>query len=101
VGIAYTPPLGDRHRITLAVDALHPSDDYESVNVGAEYSFDDVVFIRSGYKSLFLKDSEESYTFGFGIKQHLVGDVSIIADYSYLKFGRLNNVQKFTIAMGF
>lgn len=101
VGIAYTPNLGDLNKVTLALDALHPSDDYESVNVGMEYSFDDVVFIRGGYKSMFLKESEEGFTFGAGFKQHLLGNVSVMADYCYMNFGRLTNAQKFTIAMGF
>jgi len=101
VGIAYRPPLGDQHQLTLAVDALHPSDDYESVNVGAEYSYDGFVAIRGGYKSLFLKDTEESFTFGVGVRQHLLGNVSLLADYCYIRFGRLNYAQKITIGMGF
>jgi long-subunit fatty acid transport protein len=101
VGIAYRPPLGAKHRLTVAVDALHPSDDYESVNVGAEYSFDDFVAIRGGYKSLFLKDTEESFTFGVGVRQHLVGNITLLADYCYIRFGRLNYAQKITVGMGF
>jgi len=101
VGLAYRPPLGDRHQLTLAVDALHPSDDYESVNVGAEYSYDGVVAIRGGYKSMFLKDTEESFTFGVGLRQHLLGNISLLADYCYIRFGRLTDAQKITIGMGF
>jgi hypothetical protein len=101
VGLAYQPPLGDVHKITIAVDALHPSDDYESVNVGAEYSFDDVIAVRGGYKSLFLKESQESYTFGVGFKQHIVGNITLMADYCYIRFGKLTNAQKFTLGMGF
>jgi opacity protein-like surface antigen len=101
VGVAYQPKLGERNKFTLAIDALHPSDDYESVNVGGEYSFDDFVFFRGGYKSLFLKDSEESFTLGFGVKQHLVGNITLMADYCYVKFGRLDNIQKISVGMGF
>lgn len=101
VGLAYRPDLGDDHKVIVAVDALHPSDDYESVNVGAEYTFDDFVSFRGGYKALFLKDSEESYTFGVGFKQHIVGNITILADYSYMDFGRLKNVNKITIGMAF
>jgi long-subunit fatty acid transport protein len=101
VGLAYRPSLGDQHQLTLAVDALHPSDDYESVNVGAEYSFDGFVAIRGGYKSIFLKDTEESFTFGVGVKQHLLGNISLLADYCYIRFGRLTDAQKITIGIGF
>jgi hypothetical protein len=101
VGLAYHPSLGERQQLTLAVDALHPSDDYESVNLGAEYCFDDYVSIRGGYKSLFLKDTEESFTFGVGVRQHLVGNLTLLADYCYIRFGRLNYAQKITVGMGF
>jgi long-subunit fatty acid transport protein len=101
VGIAYQPSLGEDHKFTLAIDALHPSDDYESVNVGAEYSFEDVIAVRGGYKSLGLKESQESYTLGVGFKQHIVGNITLMADYCYMKFGKLSNVQKFTLGMGF
>ncbi|MGA9120547.1 MAG: PorV/PorQ family protein [Bacteroidota bacterium] len=101
VGVAYHPDLGEMHKITLAVDALHPSDDYESVNVGGEYTFDDIISFRGGYKALFLKDSEESFTLGVGVKQRLLGNITLIADYSYLDFGRLTSVHKITVGMGF
>jgi len=100
-GIAYSPKLGDMHKITIAVDALHPSDNYESVNVGGEYTFDDFISFRGGYKALFLKDSEESFTLGVGFRQALVGNIALLADYSYIDFGRLKAVHKITVGMTF
>jgi hypothetical protein len=101
VGVAYQPDLGEMHKITLAVDAIHPSDDYESVNVGGEYTFDDIISFRGGYKALFLKESEESFTLGVGLRQRLLGNIMLMADYSYLDFGRLASVHKITVGMGF
>ena len=101
VGLAYQPRLGDKHKFTVAVDALHPSDDYESVNLGGEYTYDDFVSFRGGYKALFLKDSEESFTLGFGVKKQLLGNITLLADYCYADFGRLNNIQKITVGIGF
>ncbi|MFA3783889.1 PorV/PorQ family protein [Melioribacteraceae bacterium 4301-Me] len=101
VGLAYQPLKSDLNKLTLAVDAAHPSDNYESVNVGVEYAFNNMFFVRGGYKSLFLRDSEESFTFGFGVKQKLFSSFIISIDYSYGDFGRLNNVQKFSIGLGF
>ncbi len=101
VGISYEPVKTEMHNITLAVDAIHPSDDYESVNVGAEYAFNKTFFIRGGYKSLFIKDSEESYTAGAGIQQKLFNNVAVKVDYSYGDFGRLKSVQKFSIGVSF
>jgi long-subunit fatty acid transport protein len=101
VGVAYNPIKSENHNLTLAFDALHPSDDYESINLGMEYGFQDFLFLRAGYKSLFLDDSEESYSLGFGLKKNLMGNVAIKVDYAYQDFGRLNNIQKFTLTVSF
>lgn len=101
VGVAYEPLKIDQHKISLAVDALHLSDNYESVNAGGEYTFDDFFSLRAGYKSMFLTDSEESFSFGAGIKQYLLGNVSVQFDYAYQDFGRLNNIQKFSLSINF
>ncbi len=101
VGIAYSPKISEMHKFTIAVDAMHPSDDYESVNVGGEYTFDDFISFRGGYKALGLKESEESFTLGAGVRQHLLGNITLMADYAYIDFGRLKNVQKITVGIGF
>ncbi len=101
VGVAYNPIKTEIHKLTVAVDAMHPSDNYESINIGAEYSFNDFVFFRGGYKSLFLDTSEESFSVGFGIKQLLIGNVALMIDYAYQDFGRFSDIQKFTLAVSF
>jgi long-subunit fatty acid transport protein len=101
VGVAYDPIKTDMHKVIFAVDALHPSDNYESINVGAEYGYNDFLFIRGGYKSLFLDTSEETFSFGFGVKQLLVGNVAVKIDYAYQDFGRFSNIQKFTLSVSF
>ncbi len=101
VGLAYEPVKTDMHRITLGVDALHVSDNYESVNVGGEYTFENILSLRGGYNSLFLKDSEETFSLGAGIQQLLLGNIAIRFDYAYQDFGRLSNVQKFSLMVTF
>lgn len=101
VGVAYSPVHTDMHKLTIAADALHPSDNYESVNLGGEYVFHDIISIRGGYKSLFLKNSEESLTLGIGIKQLLLGNVALRVDYAYENFGRFSNIQKFGVSISF
>ncbi len=101
VGLAYKAVDTDLHTITIAADALHPSDNYESVNIGAEYTFNDMFSVRGGYKSLFLADSEESFSVGLGIKQLLLGNIALKVDYAYADFGRLSNIQKFSLSILF
>jgi len=101
VGVAYHPIKSGVHDILIAVDAAHPNDNYEFVNVGGEYTFNDMFSVRGGYKSLFLQDSEESLTLGAGFKQHLMGNISIRFDYAWEKFGVLKNIQKFSVGLNF
>lgn len=101
IGLAYSPFTEGPHNLILSFDAYHPNDNYESVNVGGEYSFNDQFFIRGGYKSLFLDDSEESFTVGAGLKQHIMGNISLVFDYAYADYGRLDSIQKFSFGVYF
>lgn len=101
VGVAYNPINTENHRLLLAIDALHPSDNYESVNVGAEYTFMNLISLRGGYKSLFLESTEETFALGFGIQKQIIGNVTLFFDYSYQDFGRLSDIQKFSFGMTF
>jgi len=87
--------------LIVAVDALHPNDDVEYMNIGAEYTFNQLVSIRGGYKSMFKEDSEEGLSLGGGLKYSVAGVSELRLDYAYVDFGRLNNVQKFTLTLGF
>ncbi len=87
-------------RLTLAVDALHPNNNWESVNAGAEFAFLEKFFLRAGRKALFLENTEEGMTLGLGVKVPMRG-FHVNADYAYEHFGRLNDVQNFSLAIGF
>ncbi len=91
----------ESQRLTTAVDAVHPNDNTEYLNLGLEYSFKEIFFLRGGYKSLFEKGGEQRYTFGVGIKYSIARGVAFAVDYAYLDFGRLKNVQYLTIAVKF
>jgi hypothetical protein len=86
----------ESNRLTLAIDALHPNDNAESVNVGGEYTYDDLISFRGGYRALFLADSEEGFTVGGGLQFDISG-LGIQLDYAYEDFNRLGDIQKFTI----
>ncbi len=85
---------------TLAIDATHPNDNTESLNLGFEYSFRNIVFIRAGYKSLFQKDSEEGFTAGIGLN-YKIGGFGLKFDYAYQDFGILKNIQSFSLGIQF
>ena len=101
VGLAMDILGGDLNKMTIAMDAAHPNDNTEYMNLGIEYSFDDFLFLRGGYKNLFLLDSEENFTLGAGLIYNIGRDVLIKFDYSYQEFGRFANTQSFSLAFEF
>jgi len=84
------------NRITLAIDAEHPNDSKEHLNIGCEYSFKDFVFLRSGYRMNYY---ENAFTFGAGIQTHLMGIGQTSINYSILPFGPFGNTNQLSIEL--
>ncbi|MCD6375957.1 MAG: PorV/PorQ family protein [Caldisericaceae bacterium] len=101
VGVAMDVLKGDRNRLTLAVDAVHPNDNTENLNLGFEYALRNALFLRAGYKNLFTENSEEGLTMGVGIEYNFFKSVLLKIDYAYQDFGILNNVQRFSLGLKF
>lgn len=87
--------------LILSMDALHPNNDDEYINIGTEYLFNEMFALRAGYKSLFANDSEQGLSFGAGIQYKITGQATLFIDYAFQDFGILNNVQKFSVSFGF
>ncbi len=100
-GIAFEPIKTPMHNVLIAIDALHPSSNYESVNVGGEYGFQQRVFLRGGYEALFLKEVESGFNAGFGVHQKLSNGLLAKLSYGYKTMGRLGNIHSLTLEMGF
>ena len=89
-------------KLILAVDALVPSNNYQSLNLGTEFSFQNIFFVRGGYHSLFLKDSEGGLSFGFGLNTKMLFSLATLNfDYAFRDFGRLENVHTFSVNIKF
>ncbi len=101
IGIAMDVLKMEDHRITLAADALHPSDNKESLNIGMEYELFSMIALRTGYKSLGLENSEEGLTFGFGLKYDFAPSLGLSIDYAYQEFGILKDTQHFSVGVYF
>ena len=101
LGFSYKVFSTEMHKLVVDVDAKHPNDNYESLNVGGEYVFNDVLAIRGGYKTLFLDNSQESFALGAGFKQKLLGNVALHIDYAYQDFGILTSIHKVSVGIDF
>ncbi|PKL88246.1 MAG: hypothetical protein CVV23_11300 [Ignavibacteriae bacterium HGW-Ignavibacteriae-2] len=90
----------ENYKLVLAVDAIHPNNDYQSMNAGAEFAFNDYLFIRGGYQSLLLADSEGGLSFGMGVNSKMLfSDTIVKFDYAYRDFGRLENTHTFSLSI--
>ena len=87
------------HRLTLAADLLHPSDNSEAVNLGAEYTFFDTISFRGGLVALFEADRTGGSTFGVGLQHRVLGQLGVAADYTYATWGILNNTHRVTVSI--
>ncbi len=89
-------------RVTVGVDALHPNDNAESMNAGAEVVLNETFFLRGGYSALFRSQSEEGLTLGGGLNYRLWGSSTLLKiDYAYADFGLLETVQRFSLGVTF
>ncbi|MBZ0199981.1 MAG: PorV/PorQ family protein [Ignavibacteriaceae bacterium] len=100
-GIAVDAIKAAEHRLTLAVDAVHPNDNSESINTGLEYTWNEIFFVRGGYKSLFEENGEQGLTLGIGLNYRLLESLKVKIDYAYQDFGRLKNVQYISLGLRF
>jgi hypothetical protein len=108
VGIAMDLMKNDMIRATVAVDALRPNDNSESINVGGEVGWQDMLFVRGGFKSLFAKESpfgkdnqQDGLSLGGGVKLQLQGLASLEVNYAFNKFGVFGNLNTIALSIAF
>lgn len=84
----------------IAVDAVHPNDNKEYISIGTEAKIHNLLALRTGYRQLFLEDSEGGLTFGFGLDLKVKG-AGVMLDYANVDFGRLDRQNKFSLILSF
>lgn len=94
MGLAAEVIDDEQLKVTTAVEALHPSDGDERINLGVEVGWQNLVFLRGGYKFLY---DEETFSAGIGVATK--GAVPVSADFALAHYGRLGNVIRFTLQM--
>jgi hypothetical protein len=105
IGVAVVPIASSSHRLTLEVNALHPNNNAESVNVGAQYAIEvpsfGTFYLRGGYKALFMPDSEFGPSFGAGLVNRLMNRMALKVDYAYRDYGLLGTVHCYSFGVLF
>ena len=87
----------EQNRFTLAIDGVHPNDNTEKINVGSEYSWNETVFARIGYR---INYDVEKWTFGAGFKMK-IGGQGVGFDYALIDFNDLGKISQFSLELRF
>jgi len=85
------------NRITLAIDGTHPNDNNETLGLGLEYEWNELLALRTGYKN---NHDVQDFSFGGGLKLRMAG-VKVSIDYAYADYNDLDSVQRFTANFAF
>ncbi len=81
----------ERHSLLISVDAVHPRDFSEQVNVGGEYWYAKTVALRAGYS---YPNDEHGFSAGLGF-QKTAKRFGLGLDYAYTPFGVFDSVHRF------
>jgi len=97
IGVAWELLDSDDHKLTNSVQLNHPNDNTENVNLGVEYWWNNILALRGGYVSA---RTEEDFSVGFGLHAPItMADFRL--DYAFSNFGRLGNVNRFSLQLQF
>jgi hypothetical protein len=88
------------NRLILAADVMRPTNDAQTLNVGADWKIADMVSIRAGYQSMFKTERENGLTLGLGIDLEISG-MAFVFDYSFQSFGKLGMLNTTSLALTF
>ncbi len=95
----------ENHSLKIAVDALHPNNNSESVNIGGEYSLKlisaGVINLRAGYNGLFMVNSQYGLTFGVGVGVYTFGNQKVDFEYAYRDHETLGTLQTYSLKYAF
>jgi hypothetical protein len=90
--------MGANSILTLSGEMKHPNDNDQQGSIGAEYGLGEKYFLRGGYK---LNYEEEALSLGGGLVTSVGSDISLVVDYSWQDFGRLESTQRFSVGFSF
>ena len=105
IGVALKPIVTNFTKLVVAIDALHPNNNSESINVGAAWDYTipgfAVFSIKGGLKALFMDSPQYGATSGLGVEMYYLGNRSISIDYAFKSIGILGDVHMYTVGFSF
>ena len=110
VGIADELYMADEIRVTGTLDYSHPNDLAERLHLGAEFAYDEMVFLRAGYltdvESPEIREGDSSsdsalnryWEFRFGAGVNIS---NFVIDYAWQSIEDLEDVHRFSLGYSF
>ncbi len=106
IGLSYSRNIDDQNALSIAGSFYNNNYSYDNYNVGLEYSYNKLLFLRAGYLYTPQATTEtpniyQNFTAGVGVNFQNIGGVNIAVDYAYVpvKYFTANN--SFTVRIGF
>lgn len=96
LGLSVPVRAGENSELLLVADALHPNDNAECLNLGAEWTVRKVFALRAGYQTLFQPDSELGLTCGFGLN---LGGGRLRCSYAWADHDYLEATHRMSLAV--
>ena len=96
----------ETNRITVNVDVNDPNDAFLRSNLGIEYEWNSLLFLRGGYRGLTIERdpmndyNTSSYTFGLGLKYKFY-NIQLKFDYAFADYKSLGSANHFTLGIDF
>lgn len=96
VGISFEPFELNDQKLVLCAAINDPNDNNTQLLFGSEYAWNDMFFIRVGYKSGY---DEQNISAGVGVKTK-IGFLTPSVDFAYSAFGKLGSVLFMSLRFG-
>jgi hypothetical protein len=100
-GLSYEQYLGDFGTVILATDLNHPSNSTEYINLGIEYGYAGIFFLRAGYENLYEQDAINGLTLGGGVDYMMPGVIGFRVDYAFSDWGPFKSAHRFSLGLTF
>lgn len=100
LGLSMPYTISENSEFLFLVEGLHPNNNSESINLGAEWTLRRLLALRVGYQTLFQTDSELGLTFGFGVMGDL-GDNRYHLNYAWAGHDNLEDTHRITFVIEF
>jgi len=115
IGVAYDLLKAEQNLVSVVGSFVNNSYAFDQYTLGAEYSFDNMFFLRGAYTTAYregLDEADDAFTsrsqdyifgpsFGAGFQFGLGGDMTLSVDYAYRTTQFFDDNQWFSIIVGF